>query len=115
MPDSDSAGWADLPAAVREGIEQHAGRVTGAEAHGEGVSTSVRLILRTQGGSSVLRNGYLNDQTFTNLTAMPAGELSEFCGVLPISESTSLLSAVTLVVMRILTAAPVTTLLDRLV
>jgi hypothetical protein len=51
VPDSDSAGWEELPAAVRQGIEQHAGPVTATEAHGEGVSTSVRLILRTRGGS----------------------------------------------------------------
>jgi len=58
---------------------------------------------------------YLYDQIFTNLTARPAGELSEFNGGPPIVCSTWLMSGVTLVVMRMFSGDPVTTLLLRLV
>jgi hypothetical protein len=42
--------WHDLPAAVRHAIEQHTGPVHHAEPHGEGLSTSLRLILHTPHG-----------------------------------------------------------------
>jgi hypothetical protein len=47
---SDGTGWDALPAAVRNMIEAHAGQVTAADPHGEGLSTAVRLILHTASG-----------------------------------------------------------------
>jgi hypothetical protein len=43
--------WHELPARVRAAIEEHAGPVTGCEPAGEGLSSSLRLILRTARGS----------------------------------------------------------------
>jgi hypothetical protein len=47
---SDGTGWDALPATVWDAIEAHTGPVTGAEPHGEGLSTAVRLILHTASG-----------------------------------------------------------------
>ena len=55
----------------------------------------------------------LSDQTLTYLTARPAGWLSEFSGGPLIFCSTSLLSAVTLLVMSRFSGAPVTAALAR--
>jgi hypothetical protein len=49
-PVEASAGWESLPAALRAAIEKHAGRVSGSSRGGEGLSTSVRLILHTDSG-----------------------------------------------------------------
>jgi hypothetical protein len=43
--------WHELPVAVRDAIEQYTGPVTGASPGGEGLSTAVRLILATDGGT----------------------------------------------------------------
>jgi hypothetical protein len=45
-----TADWHELPAGVREAIEEHTGKVTGATASGEGMSTMVRLALHTASG-----------------------------------------------------------------
>jgi hypothetical protein len=47
---SASAEWDELPAAVREAVEQHTGPVAGTSPGGEGMSTSLRLILHTARG-----------------------------------------------------------------
>jgi hypothetical protein len=47
---SDGTGWDALPATVRDAIKARTGPVTGAEPHGEGLSTAVRLILHTASG-----------------------------------------------------------------
>jgi hypothetical protein len=47
---SDSVEWDELPAAAREAVEQHTGPVTGTSPAGEGMSTSLRLILHTGNG-----------------------------------------------------------------
>jgi hypothetical protein len=49
-PKEDSAGWESLPPALRAAIESCAGTVTGTSPGGEGLSTSVRLILHTETG-----------------------------------------------------------------
>jgi hypothetical protein len=49
-PVQESAGWDSLPPALRAGIEARAGTVTGTSPVGEGLSTSVRLILHTGSG-----------------------------------------------------------------
>jgi hypothetical protein len=43
--------WDGLPAAVRAAIEERTGPVTGTEPGGEGLNSSLRLVLRTAGGS----------------------------------------------------------------
>jgi hypothetical protein len=45
-----SVRWEALPARVRAAIEQQAGSVLAAEPHGEGLNSSVRLVLRTAAG-----------------------------------------------------------------
>jgi hypothetical protein len=52
---STSTAWQELPAAVREAIEQHTGPVTEATAGGEGMSTTARLILRTAQGQVFIK------------------------------------------------------------
>jgi hypothetical protein len=47
---SDSIRWGELPAAVRTGIERHAGQVADTSPGGEGESTTLRLILTTPAG-----------------------------------------------------------------
>jgi hypothetical protein len=54
---ADGAEWEDLPRTVREAIEKHAGPVTGASSHGEGLSTAVRLILHTARAGEVFLKG----------------------------------------------------------
>lgn len=49
-PARASAEWDSLPASLRTAIESRAGRVKGSSPAGEGLSTSVRLILRTESG-----------------------------------------------------------------
>jgi hypothetical protein len=49
-PVEESAGWEALPPALRDAIQARTGLVTRADAHGEGLSTSVRLVLRTADG-----------------------------------------------------------------
>ncbi len=51
----DNVTWDELPAAVREAIEEHTGPVAGSTPGGEGVSTMVRLILRTADGSVFIK------------------------------------------------------------
>lgn len=51
MADSVNTAWDELPAAVREAIERHTGPVAASFPGGEGVSTMVRLVLGTAGGS----------------------------------------------------------------
>jgi hypothetical protein len=43
--------WDGLPAGVRQAIEQHTGPVQATDPAGEGLSTSLRLVLRTSRGS----------------------------------------------------------------
>jgi hypothetical protein len=50
-PVEPSAEWFALPAAVRAEIEARAGHVRGTSPAGEGLSTSVRLILHTMSGN----------------------------------------------------------------
>lgn len=45
-----SVEWGGLPVAVRDAIEEHTGPVTGTSPGGEGMSTSLRLILHTKNG-----------------------------------------------------------------
>lgn len=45
-----SAGWDSLPPALRTAVEAQAGKVESSSPAGEGLSTSVRLILRTDSG-----------------------------------------------------------------
>jgi hypothetical protein len=45
-----SAGWDSLPLALRAAIESHAGEVKTTSPAGEGLSTSVRLILHSESG-----------------------------------------------------------------
>lgn len=47
---TDSIPWGELPAAVRKAIEEHTGPVSGSSPGGEGMSSSLRLILDTAGG-----------------------------------------------------------------
>lgn len=49
-PKEDSAGWESLPPALRAAIESRTGRVKDTSPAGEGLSTSVRLILHTETG-----------------------------------------------------------------
>jgi hypothetical protein len=49
-PVEAGADWESLPPALRDAIEARAGEVTGTSPAGEGLSTSVRLILRTASG-----------------------------------------------------------------
>jgi hypothetical protein len=51
----ESAGWDDLPVAVRELVEARAGGVLGAEASGEGMNSSLRLVIDTPGGRVFLK------------------------------------------------------------
>lgn len=44
------AVWGELPGVLRDAVESRTGPVLGASAGGEGLSTSVRLVLRTAGG-----------------------------------------------------------------
>ena len=55
MADSLNTGWDELPATVREAVEQHTGPVTAAAPGPEGMSTVVRLILNTAGGSVFIK------------------------------------------------------------
>jgi hypothetical protein len=48
---TDSVRWGDLPASVRQAVEKHTGPVRETAPGGEGLSTSLRLILRTARGS----------------------------------------------------------------
>lgn len=50
-----SAQWEDLPRAVRDQIEARTGPVSGAEASGEGLNSSLRLILDTPDGRVFLK------------------------------------------------------------
>jgi hypothetical protein len=52
---SISAAWHELPATVREAIEQHTGPVAEATAAGEGMSTMTRLVLRTPEGTVFIK------------------------------------------------------------
>lgn len=52
---NDSAGWDDLPPAVRDAIEAHAGPVSRAEVSGEGMNSSLRLVVDTPGGRVFLK------------------------------------------------------------
>lgn len=54
-PVEASAEWDALPPALRAAIEARAGRVTGTSPGGEGLSTSVRLILRTGSGDVFIK------------------------------------------------------------
>lgn len=47
---TDSTAWHELPAAVRDAIQEHTGPVTAASAASDGDSTAVRLILHTAAG-----------------------------------------------------------------
>jgi hypothetical protein len=49
-PVEESAGWDALPPAVRAAIESRAGAVKETSPAGEGLSTSVRLILHSESG-----------------------------------------------------------------
>ena len=49
-PTEASAQWHSLPVPLRDAIQARAGTVTGASPAGEGLSTSVRLILHTPAG-----------------------------------------------------------------
>jgi hypothetical protein len=54
-PLEPSAGWDSLPPALRTAIQTRAGAVTGTSPAGEGLSTSVRLILHTQTGDVFIK------------------------------------------------------------
>jgi hypothetical protein len=47
---TESAGWDELPVAVRKAVEQHTGPVLSTTRGGDGMSTSLRLILRSAAG-----------------------------------------------------------------
>jgi hypothetical protein len=49
-PTEASAEWDSLPGSLRTAIESRAGKVEGSSPAGEGLSTSVRLILHTESG-----------------------------------------------------------------
>jgi hypothetical protein len=53
--ESDSAGWEDLPEAVRAEIEARTGPVSGAVVSGEGMNSSLRLVVGTPGGAVFLK------------------------------------------------------------
>jgi len=55
MADSVNTSWHELPAAARKAVEQHTGPVTGTAPVTEGMSTAVRLILDTPGGSVFIK------------------------------------------------------------
>jgi hypothetical protein len=52
---ASSIEWDELPAAVREAVERHTGRVAAAAPGPEGMSTAVRLILHTPDGSVFIK------------------------------------------------------------
>jgi len=52
---ADSAEWEQLPAASRQAVERHTGPVAGASPGGQGVSTDIRLILRTESGGVFIK------------------------------------------------------------
>lgn len=52
---SSSIEWDELPAAVREAVQQHTGLVAAAAPGPEGMSTAVRLILHTRGGTVFIK------------------------------------------------------------
>lgn len=54
-PVQASADWGALPPALRAAIESRAGKVTSASPAGEGLSTSVRLILHTDSGRAFVK------------------------------------------------------------
>lgn len=47
---TSSVEWGELPAALRRAIEERTGRVNGASAGGEGMSSILRLVLHADGG-----------------------------------------------------------------
>jgi hypothetical protein len=51
VADNVNTAWDELPPAVRQGIERHTGPVAASFPGGDGVSTMVRLVLDTAGGS----------------------------------------------------------------
>jgi hypothetical protein len=54
-PRQDSAGWESLPPALRAAIESRTGKVNDTSPAGEGLSTSVRLILHTDNGDMFVK------------------------------------------------------------
>jgi len=54
-PVEASAEWDALPPVLRAAIEARAGRVTGASLAGEGLSTSVRLVLHIGSGDMFIK------------------------------------------------------------
>jgi hypothetical protein len=54
-PVEPSADWDSLPPALRTAIQSRAGTITGTSPAGEGLSTSVRLILHTQTGDLFIK------------------------------------------------------------
>ena len=54
-PVEPSAEWESLPPALRTAIQARSGEVTGTSPAGEGLSTSVRLILHTQSGDLFIK------------------------------------------------------------
>ncbi|MGH3280330.1 MAG: hypothetical protein ACRDNW_14500 [Trebonia sp.] len=54
-PVEASAEWDSLPASLRTAIQARTGKVEGASPTGEGLSTSVRLILRTESGDVFIK------------------------------------------------------------
>jgi hypothetical protein len=54
-PVEPSRAWEELPVALRDAIEARAGAVTGTSAAGEGLSTSVRLILHASSGDVFIK------------------------------------------------------------
>jgi hypothetical protein len=54
-PVEASADWDALPPALRTAIQAHAGNITGTSPAGEGLSTSVRLILHTETGNLFIK------------------------------------------------------------
>lgn len=54
-PPEPGEAWEQLPAAIREEIESRAGRVYGTSPGGEGLSTSVRLILHSESGDVFIK------------------------------------------------------------
>jgi hypothetical protein len=53
--DTSPAGWEDLPRAVRDAIEARTGPVSGTETSGEGMNSSLRLVLDIPGGRVFLK------------------------------------------------------------
>ena len=78
MADSMNTRWDELPATVREAVEQHTGPVTAAAPGPEGMSTAVRLILHTAGGAVFIKGTRPQSSRFVREQLTLGAEVAPF-------------------------------------